>query len=68
MTYKDYLRLLLFLVPLEEKCFRTMELVEERMCASGRYFSIERAVSRALVTVTGQAGGRNVEVEIRYGY
>lgn len=68
MDYEAYLRLLLFLVPLREKCFRTMEIAQENLRADRNGFEIGRAISRAVVTVTGQAAGQNCRQQLSYGY
>lgn len=68
MSYEDYLRILLFLTPLEEKCFRTMEVAEENLRAGREDFQIDRALCGAQVTLRGQAAGKSVEVSLQYGY
>lgn len=68
MAYADYLRLLLFLVPLQEKCVRTMEVAQENLRAERSGFQIGQAISRALVVVSGQAAGEDCQVRLVYGY
>ena len=68
MDYEAYLRLLLFLVPLQEKCFRTMEIAQENLRADRSGFEIGRAISGAVVTVTGQAAGQACRQQLSYGY
>ena len=68
MCYKDYLRILLFLTPLSEKCFRTMETAEENLRAARPEFTIDTAFCRAVVTAEGRAGGWEYDTSLEYGY
>ena len=68
MTYKEYLRILLFLTPLVEKCFRTMETAEENLRAARPEFIIDAALCRAVVTAEGQAAGWAYDMSLEYGY
>lgn len=68
MAYKDYLRLLLFLVPLPEKCFRTMEVAQENLRAGREGVKLGEAVNRAVVAVSGQAAEKECRLRIGYGY
>lgn len=68
MSYEDYLRILLFLTPLSEKCFRTMETAEENLRADRPQFTIDSALCRAVVTAGGRAAGQEYEMSLEYGY
>lgn len=68
MAYEDYLRLLLFLTPLEDKCFRTMEVAEENIGVGRGTFRIDETLCRGKVVVSGQALGRDHTVSLTYGY
>ncbi len=68
MDYKEYLRLLLFLVPLEEKCYRTMEVAEENLRAETPGFLIDKSWYRATVTLIGKSAGKKTEMSLTYGY
>ncbi len=68
MSYSDYLRLLLFLEPLEEKCFRTMDAAQDNLSAISSGFDISNAASCGQVTVAGTAGRRTYELMLTYGY
>lgn len=68
MDYSEYLRLLLLLVPLEEKCYRTMEIAEENIGAYQLGFQMDLAICQAAVTVSGQAAGQDYEMILEYGY
>ena len=68
MSYEDYLRILLFLTPLSEKCFRTMVTAEENLRADRPQFTIDSALCRAVVTAGGRAAGQEYEMSLEYGY
>lgn len=68
MTYADYLRLLLFVVPLEEKSYRTMDVAEENLALARPDFRMEQAIVQASVIVTGEAAGRSSRLRLTYGY
>lgn len=68
MSYEEYLRFLLFFVPLTEKCYRTMELAQENIAALKSGFQIESAVSRACMEISGQAMGQEMTLSLTYGY
>ncbi len=68
MAYADYLRLFLFLTPLQEKCFRTMEIAQENLRTQRSSLQIGQAINRAVVVVSGQAGGTDCRARVGYGY
>jgi len=68
MAYQEYLRLLLYLLPTEEMCYRLMEVAEENLRAERKMFCIDQGWCRATVVLTGQAAGRSLERQITYGY
>ena len=68
MTYEEYLRLFLFLVPVEEKCYRMMEIAQEELRKDRPEFDISQAVYRATVVVEGQAAGQEMSLALPYGY
>ena len=68
LSYQEYLRLLLYLVPSEELCYRMMEVAEENLREQRKDFCIDQGWSRATVVLTGQAGGRQTQLRLAYGY
>lgn len=68
MDYEDYLRVLLFLVPLQEKCYRTMEVAEENLRETEGTFDMEQAIYRATWNISGTAAGKKCQVSIPGGY
>lgn len=68
MSYQEYLRLLLFAVPLTEKCYRTMELVQQQCQSRRADFQMQEAICRAVVLVKGRAAGCETGMSLAYGY
>lgn len=68
LSYQEYLRLLLYLVPPEELCYRLMEVAEENLRAQRKNFRIDQGWSQATVVLTGQVGGRQTQLQLAYGY
>lgn len=68
MAYEDYLRLFLFLTPLQEKCFRTMEIAQENLREQRSGLQIGQGISAAQIVVTGKAGGADCRAQVGYGY
>ena len=68
MNYQEYLRILLYLVPTQEMCYRIMEVAEENLRASRPTFCIDQGWCQATVVLNGQAAGQAVERQMTYGY
>ena len=68
MNYQEYLRLLLYLVPTEEMCYRLMEVAEENLRAERKTFCIDQGWCQAKVVLTGRAAGISMDRQIIYGY
>ncbi len=68
MSYQEYLRLLLYLVPTEEMCYRLMEVAEENLRSERKTFCIDQGWCQAEVVLTGQAAGKPMERQVKYGY
>ena len=68
MDYQEYLRLLLYLVPTEEMCYRIMEVAEENLRAERKSFCIDQGWCQADVVVTGSVAGKTMERQVTYGY
>ncbi len=68
MDYGEYLRLLLFLVPTQEKCYRIMEVAEENLRVERPTFCIDAGWCRAELWAMGQAAGRQTQLRLSYGY
>lgn len=68
MDYGDYLRILLYLTPLQEKCYRTMEVAEENLKASDSSLKLDQAVYQATWNVQGTAAGQPCQISLTYGY
>ena len=68
MDYQEYLRLLLYLVPTEEMCYRIMEVAEENLRAERKSFCIDQGWCQADVVVTASVAGKTMERQVTYGY
>ena len=68
MNYEGYLRLFLLWVPIEEACYRTMEVAEENLRQERSSFCMDQAMYQATVTVTGQVAGVSHTQALTYGY
>lgn len=68
MKYADYLRLLLFVIPIEDKCYRTMEVAEENLSRNHAGLRLDQAIYQAEIQVEGVAAGRHCSYAAPYGY
>lgn len=68
MEYEEYLRILLYLTPLQEKCYRTMEAAEENLRASDSSLKLDEAIYQAVWDIQGTAAGQSCRVSLTYGY
>ena len=68
MSYEEYLRLFLFLVPSQEKSYRIMEVAEENLRTDRSSFCIDAGWCSATAVVTGQAAGQEIQRYLTYGY
>lgn len=68
MAYEDYLRILLYLTPLQEKCYRTMETAEENLKVSDSSLQLDQAIYQATWSIQGKAAGRDCQISLTYGY
>lgn len=68
MSYEGYLRLFLLWVPVEEACYRTMEVAEENLRQERPSFCMDQALYQATITVTGQVAGVSHIQSLTYGY
>ena len=68
MSYQEYLRLLLYLVPTEEICYRLMEVAEENLRSQRKDFCIDQGWCQATVVLTGKAAGSKREQRVTSGY
>ena len=68
MSYQEYLRLFLYLVPTEEMCYRLMEVAEENLREERKSFCIDQGWCQADVKLTGQAARNSMELRVNYGY
>lgn len=68
MDYEAYLRILLYLTPLQDKCYRTMEAAEENLQASDSGLKLDQTIYRATWNIQGKAAGQPCELSLTYGY
>lgn len=68
MSYQEYLRLLLYLVPTSEMCYRIMEVAEENLRVARKDFCIDQGWCQAMVVLSGKVAGSQMQQKVEYGY